>query len=90
MTRRVSPLTRERARDRMLALPEEVRLERLAKMRRAREAKRANRPERLAEVESRIDELGAAYSEASTFKDRQAVRRELRDLGDERVRLRWG
>ena len=37
-----------------------------------------------------MDALGVEYREAETTEQRRAIRRELRDLGQERMRLRWG
>jgi hypothetical protein len=88
--KRVNPMVRERARERMMALPEEERRERARKMREGREAKAARRPERLQEVEERIDRLGEELAEADTFERRWPLRVELRDLGRERMRLMWG
>lgn len=88
--RRVSPLARERARERMLALPAEERAARLAAMQEGRKRARARRPERLAEVEARLDDLGAEIRLAETFEERHAIRCEMRDLGQERMRLLWG
>lgn len=85
--RRVSPLTRERARERMLALPEAEKQRRLEAMRKGRERKRS--PERLAEVEARLDELGARLRETEDHTERWEIRHELRDLGNERLELKW-
>lgn len=50
---------------------------------------RRGRPSRLREVERRMDALGREYKAAKTPQERRAIRRELRDLGQERMRLRW-
>ena len=67
--------------------------EKRALVRRLQAGKRAarkRRPARLREVERRMDALGVEYREAETTEQRRAIRRELRDLGQERMRLRWG
>lgn len=47
------------------------------------------RPKRLREVEARIDELGQEYRVCTNQRGRDEIRRELRDLGQERLSLRW-
>ena len=61
--RRVNSLTRERARERMMALPEEERKARAAKARAAKAAKRTPEAKRqqLVELTARIDALGAEF-----------------------------
>lgn len=86
--RRVSPLVRERARERMLALTPEQRAERLAKMRAGRE--RARSPERLAEIEAKIDALGEEFKSLPRGHERRLqIMRELEPLGRVRHDLKW-
>lgn len=83
-------------------IQEEERLaaERVRNLERARrvrtqqaEDRRKARPKRLATVEARMDELGREYHALppgpAAATARQAIRRELRDLGAERMRLRY-
>ena len=82
--RRVSPLTRERARARMLSLSEEEKERRLVAMRQGREAARS--PERLAEIEAEIDQLGEEFKSLERgSKRRVEIIRELRELGAKRA-----
>jgi hypothetical protein len=60
---------------------------RRVKAQNARSAKR-NRTTRLREVEARMDSLAVDYRAADAPLQR-AIRKELRDLGAERMRLRW-
>ena len=84
--RRVSPLTREKARARMLALSEEEKARRLAAMQEGRAAARS--PERLAEVEAEIDRLGEEFKSLERgSKRRIAIIGQLRELGAKRTRL---
>ena len=68
------------------------RLRSLAKARKARQdaARRRQRTakQRLAEVEARMDALGEEYHLPDA--DRRAIRKELRDLGQERMTLLYG
>lgn len=86
--RRVSPLTRERARERMLALPEAEKQRRLEAMRKGRERKRS--PERLAEVEAALDRLGEEFKSLPRGDERRLeIMHEIRPLGNERLELKW-
>lgn len=77
---------------------EAARLRRLERARKAAEAKRARdakaKPRRLAQVERRMDELGAEFRRLPPFplgrERRRAIRDELRTLGQERAALKWG
>lgn len=51
---------------------------------------RQERPARLARIEAQLDELGRRHAEAATPEDRAAIVRELRPLGVQRTRLKWG
>lgn len=53
-----------------------------------RKAKR-ERPKRLRQVEARLDELERRRRELPAG-ERSEIYRELRDLGAERLRLKWG
>lgn len=57
-----------------------------------RAAKRA-RPQRLRAVEQRMDALGAEFAQLPTYPEgqqrRREIRAELRDLGQQRSRLKW-
>jgi hypothetical protein len=62
----------------------------LRKMQAGRARARKRRPARLREVEARMDQLGVEIREAATAEERWARRVELRQLGNERMRLKWG
>ena len=47
-------------------------------------------PQRLAELEARMDGLEERRREASTPEERAAIVRKLRPLGVQRTRLKWG
>lgn len=86
--KRVSVLTRERARERMLSLPPEEKARRLEALRRGREAARS--PERLVRVEAEIDKLGVEFKDHPEGHPRRlAIMAELRDLGRVRTSLKW-
>lgn len=87
--RRVNPLTRERARERMMALPEEERQARAAKARAGKIAKRS--PEALVELEQQIADLGAEFKALPTGDPRRSeIIRELRPLGRRRFSIKYG
>lgn len=62
------------------------------KMQEGRRRARAQRPQRLVVVEARMDVLGAELRQLPLHerKARAAVRKELRELGAERLILRYG
>lgn len=87
--RRVSPITREKARDRMLALSPAEKQRRLAAMQEGR--RRARGPEALAGVEKKMRQLGEEFKTLPRGHERRGqIIRELRPLGLKRARLKWG
>lgn len=88
MKRRVSPLKREHARQQMLSLSPEEKAERLRKMQEGRE--RARSPERLAEIEAKIDRLGEEFKSLERgHPERIRIMGDLRALGRTRTSLKW-
>lgn len=86
--RRVSPLTREKARKRMLALPQEEKERRLKAMAEGRA--RARGPEALAKIEKQMDALGYEFRTLDKGDPRRCeIIHELRPLGRRWASLRY-
>lgn len=58
-----------------------------AEMKRRARTRAVNRKNRLAGIERELDELGVAYSEATSYEGKRRVRERITNLGRERSRL---